>query len=121
MLFAFTSTRMNRSLVLLLNCLDVPVPYTYQEEESSFTLALTPAQLPALVEQLHLFAQEMNEYLEVAVRENHGSLEFAKWAASLPVACQCGVLKERYFDFEGTAVFLQNSLLVFFLPPPEFA
>jgi ATP-dependent Lhr-like helicase len=55
-LFTFTGTRINRSLVFLLNCLDVPVSYTYQEEDSSFTLALTPAQLPALVEQLRLFA-----------------------------------------------------------------
>ncbi|RZK18249.1 MAG: DEAD/DEAH box helicase, partial [Hymenobacter sp.] len=117
-LFTFTGTRINRSLVFLLNCLDVPVTYVYQEEESSFTLALAPARLPELLAQLLLFAQEVDAYVEVAVRENPGLLDFAKWGASLPVGYQCAVLKERYFDFEGAAAFLQDLLLVFSQPPP---
>ncbi|MGI4874321.1 MAG: DEAD/DEAH box helicase [Janthinobacterium lividum] len=117
-LFTFTGTRINRSLVFLLNCLDVQVAYLYQEEESSFTLSLDPARLPDLVAQLRLFAQEVDGYLEIAVRENPGLLDFAKWGASLPVSYQCEVLKERYFDFEGTAAFLQNLLPVFSQPPP---
>jgi hypothetical protein len=59
----------------------------------------------------------VDEYLEVAMRENPGLLDSAKWAATLPVAYQCGVLKERYFNFKGTTAFLQNSLLVLSQPP----
>ncbi len=59
-----------------------------------------------------MFTQEVDEYLEVAVRENPGLLDFVKWGASLPVAYQCSVLRERYFNFEGAANFLQKNLLV---------
>jgi hypothetical protein len=49
--------------------------------------------------------------------QNPGLLDFAKWASSLPVAYQCSVLKEQYFDFKRTADSLKKSLLVFFQLP----
>ena len=115
-LYTFTGTRINRSLVFLLNCLDMPVSYVYREEDSSFTLSLAPARLPELVTQLGLFAQQVDDYLVLAVEENPGLLDFAKWGASLPVVYQCDVLKERYFDFDGTMAFLQKLVLVLSQP-----
>jgi ATP-dependent Lhr-like helicase len=107
-LYTFTSTRINRSLVFLLNCLDVPVPYEYDEPTSSFVFTLPAARLPDLLEQLRLFAQDVDVHLLAAIHENPSLLDFAKWGASLPIHYQAGVLKERYFDFEGTTSFLQG-------------
>ena len=107
-LYTFTSTRINRSLVFLLNCLDEAVPYEYDESTSSFTLTLSAALLPDLLAQLQLYALDMQVLLLRAIAENPGLLDFAKWAASLPVRYQAAVLQERYFDFAGTATFLQT-------------
>ncbi|OGX86775.1 DEAD/DEAH box helicase [Hymenobacter lapidarius] len=112
-LYTFTSTKINRSLAFLLNVLDVPVPYDYDEPTSSFTLTLPPARLPELLEQLRLYAQDVEVHLVAAIQENPGLLDFAKWGASLPTYYQSEVLKERYFDFEGTATFLQNLRPIF--------
>ncbi|GAB3879308.1 DEAD/DEAH box helicase [Hymenobacter segetis] len=112
-LYTFTSTKINRSLVFLLNALDVSVPYDYDESTSSFTLTLPPARLPELLEQLRLYAQDVEVHLLAAIQENPGLLDFAKWGASLPIYYQSEVLKERYFDFDGTATFLQELRPVF--------
>ncbi|MGI4737574.1 MAG: DEAD/DEAH box helicase [Janthinobacterium lividum] len=107
-LYTFTSTKINRSLAFLLNCLDVTVPYEYDDPTSSFTLTLSAALLPDLLEQLRLYALDVEGYLLAAITENPGLLDFAKWAASLPVRHQAAVLQERYFDFAGAATFLQT-------------
>jgi ATP-dependent helicase Lhr and Lhr-like helicase len=107
-LYTFTSTRINRSLAFLLNCLDVTVPYEYDDPTSSFTLTLSAALLPDLLEQLRLYALDVEGHLLAAITENPGLLDFAKWAASLPVRYQAAVLQERYFDFAGAATFLQT-------------
>lgn len=112
-LYTFTSTRINRSLAFLLNALDVSVPYAYDEPTSSFTLTLLPARLPDLLEQLRLYAQDVEVHLLTAIQENPSLLDFAKWGASLPIYYQSEVLKERYFDFDGTATFLQDLRPVF--------
>jgi ATP-dependent Lhr-like helicase len=107
-LYTFTSTRINRSLAFLLNCLDVTVPYEYDDPTSSFTLTLSATLLPDLLAQLQLYALDVEEHLLAAIAENPGLLDFAKWAASLPVRYQAAVLQERYFDFAGAATFLQE-------------
>jgi len=84
----------------------------YREEDSSFTLLLAPVRLPELVTQLDLFAQQVDDYLVLAVQENPGLLDFTKWGASLPVIYQCDVLKEGYFDFDGVMTFLQCLVLI---------
>ncbi|HEX8327278.1 MAG TPA: DEAD/DEAH box helicase [Hymenobacter sp.] len=112
-LYTFTSTKINRSLVFLLNALDVSVPYEYDEPTSSFTLTLPPARLVEVLEQLCLYARDVEVHLLAAVQANPGLLDFAKWAAWLPSCYQSEVLKERYFDFEETAAFVQNLRPVF--------
>jgi ATP-dependent Lhr-like helicase len=109
-LYTFTSTKINRSLAFLLQCLDVAAEY--DETTSSFTLPLAPALLPALFEQLHLLAADVDFHLQEALSQNPRLIDFAKWGAALPVAYQCQILKERYFDFEATQAFLSTTVVV---------
>ncbi len=107
-LYTFTSTKINRSLAFLLDCLDITVPYAYDEPTSSFVLTLPPTRLPGLLEQLRLYAQDVEVHILAAIPKNPSLLDFAKWGASLPTRYQGEVLKERYFDFDGTAALLRD-------------
>ncbi|WP_217362646.1 DEAD/DEAH box helicase [Hymenobacter sp. UV11] len=109
-LYTFTGTRLNRSLVFLLRCLDVE--FLADEAESSLTLAVEPALLPALFEQLRLYAEDVDFHLQTAVAETPALLDFAKWSVALPLPYQCEILKERYFDFEAAKEFLRDTVLV---------
>ncbi|OON66249.1 DEAD/DEAH box helicase [Hymenobacter sp. CRA2] len=111
-LFTFNGTKINRSLTFLLQCLDIE--FVADERKSSLTLSVAPALLKDLFEQLRLFALDVDFHLQDAVASNPGLLEFAKWGAALPPHFQVAILKERYFDFEGTAEFLEKTELVRF-------
>lgn len=108
--YTFTGTRINRSLAFLLKSLDVEA--TYDEATSSFLLPLAPRLLPELFEQLRLFIADIDFHLAAALTQNPALLDFAKWSPALPLPYQCAVLKERYFDFEGTENFLLNTALL---------
>ncbi|RZK14441.1 MAG: DEAD/DEAH box helicase, partial [Hymenobacter sp.] len=110
-LYTFAGTRFNRSLAFLLRALDVE--FLADEAESSFALALKPDLLPALFEQLRLFAEDVDFHLQTAVAETPALLEFAKWSAALPLRYQCKILKERYFDFEAARAFLRETVVFF--------
>ena len=108
--YTFTGTKVNRSLAFLLKSLDLA--FEYDEATSSFRLPLAPAQLPALFEQLRLFIDDVDFHLQAAVAESPALLEFAKWSPSLPLHYQCQVLRERYFDFDGTREFLLHTAAI---------
>jgi ATP-dependent Lhr-like helicase len=109
-IYTFTGTKINRSLAFLLRALDVEaIP---DESTSSFLLPLAAAQLPALFEQLRLFADDVDFHLRDALTRDPGLMDFAKWGASLPLHLQVAVLKERYFDFAGAQDFLLKTALL---------
>ena len=109
-LYTFAGTRLNRSLAFLLRCLEVS--FVTDEAESSLTLAVEPAQLPALFEHLRLFTEDVDFHLQATVVETPALLDFAKWSAGLPLPYQSEILKERYFDFEAAKEFLRDTVLV---------
>jgi ATP-dependent Lhr-like helicase len=109
-LYTFAGTRLNRSLEFLLRALDVE--FIAHEADSSFQLPLKADQLPALFEQLRLFAEDIDFQLQADVAENPMLLDFAKWSAALPLPYQCAILKERYFDFAAAQNFLRDTVLV---------
>ena len=115
--YTFAGTRLNRSLAFLLRRLDVA--HLYHEHDSSFTLDLDFKLLPALLEQLRRFAEDVDFHLLQAVADTPALLDFAKWSRQLPPALQAAVLKERYFDFEGLREFLRATVVVRAVSPPS--
>ncbi|GAA4443326.1 DEAD/DEAH box helicase [Pontibacter saemangeumensis] len=105
--YTFASTKVNRSLAFLLDCLDLG--YDYDEHSSSFTLSVSPTLLADLFEQLVLFIDDVDFHLEQAVQQNESLLDFSKWGAMLPVKFKGEILKERYYDF-GEARKLLSSV-----------
>ncbi|MDQ2771203.1 MAG: DEAD/DEAH box helicase, partial [Bacteroidota bacterium] len=109
-LYTFSGTKINRSLAFLLKQLEVQ--FAFDDSQSSFGLAVAAPLLPALFEQLRLFADDADFHLHDALARNPALMDFAKWAASLPPQLQVAVLKERYFDFAGLIDFLRDTVVV---------
>ncbi|MFD2787519.1 DEAD/DEAH box helicase [Hymenobacter rubripertinctus] len=108
--YTFTGTKINRSLAFLLRQLEVE--FIFDERASSFGLGVAAPLLPALFEQLRLFALDVDFHLHDALTQNPALMDFAKWGARLPAHLQVAVLKERYFDFAGAAGFLRDVVVV---------
>ncbi|WP_216688234.1 DEAD/DEAH box helicase [Hymenobacter siberiensis] len=108
--YTFTGTKINRSLAFLLRQLEVD--FVFDDSQSSFGLAVAVHLLPALFEQLRLFAEDVDFHLRDALARNPALIDFAKWGTKLPEHLQVAVLKERYFDFAGAADFLRNTVVV---------
>ena len=106
--YTFAGTRLNRSLAFLLRRLEVE--HLYHEQDSSFTLAIGLDLLPALLEQLRLFAEDVDFHLLQAVADTPALLDFAKWSTALPPQYQAAILKERYFDFAAAKEFLRDTV-----------
>ena len=109
-LYTFAGTRVNRGLALLLEAAEVA--FSTDERESSFTLAVAPALLPALFAQLRLFADDVDFHIAQALTATPGLIDFAKWGAALPRPLQVAVLKERYYDVAGTITFLRETRMM---------
>ncbi|QNF31306.1 DEAD/DEAH box helicase (plasmid) [Adhaeribacter swui] len=109
-LFTFSSTKVNRSLVFLLNCLDLK--YEHNEQNSSLTLYMKTSLLPDLFEQMLLFIIDINYHLEQAIDQNESLLDFSKWGTILPIKLKSAILKERYYDFEATEQWLRSMKLL---------
>ena len=109
-LYTFSGTKINRSLAFLLKQLEVE--FAFDDSHSSFALAVAAPLLPALFEQLRLFADDVDFHLHDALARNPALIDFAKWAAPLPPRFQVAVLKERYFDFAGVVGFLRDTVVV---------
>ncbi|RYE55044.1 MAG: DEAD/DEAH box helicase, partial [Sphingobacteriales bacterium] len=103
-LYTFTGTKINRSLVFLLKCLDIT--HIYDEQSSSFTFSFGSELLPALLEQLLLSLSDIDFYLNQAIQENVSLLDFSKWGTKLPINYKAAILKERYYDFEAAKQFI---------------
>lgn len=109
-LYTFAGTKTNRTLEFLLRRLEIA--YVCHEETSSFTLAMAPALLRDLLEQLRLFAEDIDFHLVDEIAGNPALLDFAKWGAALPLDLQAAIVKERYLDVEGSLAFLSQTQLV---------
>ena len=108
--YTFSGTKINRSLAFLLRQLEVE--FVFDDSQSSFGLAVAAQLLPALFEQLRLFAEDVDFHLRDALARNPALIDFAKWGAKLPEHLQVAVLKERHFDFAGAADFLRDTVVV---------
>ena len=108
--YTFASTKVNRSLHFLLSCLDLEPGY--DEQSSSFTLAINPTLLPDLFEHLLLFIPDIEFYLKQSLTENESLLDFSKWGAKLALRYKTAILKERFYDFGAAHQMLSSVQLV---------
>ncbi len=108
-LFTFSGTRINRTIQMLLNLSGIE--NTLDERSSSFELKTTPETLFFKWDNFFVSEDEIDQQIATLLRTNPALLDSSKWGNYLPLDFQVKLLKERYFDFPGTDLFLTNSKL----------
>lgn len=110
LLYTFQGTKVNRSLSFLLSKTDLSA--IYEEHSSTFEIEVNQIQIQSLLEELKTVLADIDFHLENAVRINPALLDFSKWGRFLPIQYQVEILKEKFFDFDATKVFLENIGIV---------
>ncbi|WP_336702364.1 DEAD/DEAH box helicase [Chryseobacterium indologenes] len=108
--YSFTSSRINRTIELLLNSLNIE--NTLDPQKSAFeienytTEELKTAFISSDIE------QNINKILNDLLENRPEIIDFSKWGKYLPISYQVKLLKEKYFDFEGCKNYLQDLKII---------
>jgi len=99
-LFTFSSSRINRTIELLFNYLEIG--NNLNEGDSSFTINSSKNDLvlkwPSMSKQL----SHIDQYISNTLKEKPSILGFSKWGGSLPEKFKINLLRDSYYDIEGT-------------------
>lgn len=109
-MYSFQGTKVNRSLDFLLGRLGVSCHYN--DQSTAFEIPVLREDFGTLIDRLLSTLNELDSHLHSTVKTNSALLEFSKWGGYLPVKFQVEVLKDKYFDFDATKVFLQHINLL---------
>ncbi|WP_079241663.1 DEAD/DEAH box helicase [Chryseobacterium indologenes] len=108
--YSFTSSRINRTIELLLNSLNIENVLDPQksafEIENYTTEELKIAFISSDIE------QNINKILNDLLENRPEIIDFSKWGKYLPISYQVKLLKEKYFDFEGCKNYLQDLKII---------
>ncbi len=108
--YSFTSSRINRTLRFLLNILDID-PILHDEESLFEITGRSGNELITALKGIDR-KQNINQMLTELLENSPGIIDFSKWGKYLPIQYQADLLKEKYFDFEGCYIYLQNLKFV---------
>jgi len=61
---------------------------------------------------LLLIKNDVDAILHQFIKHNPYAIDFSKWGVYLPDDFKIVLLKERYFDFEATFRYLENTVLL---------
>lgn len=107
--YSFTGTKINRSIAFLLAAAGIEADL--DEKRSSFEMKIVSKQIANAMDQVKEYLGDTDRILESALQKNPALLSFSKWGRFLPFGLQRDIIKERYFDFEGTRVYFDNFQL----------
>jgi len=62
---------------------------------------------------LPFLLNEIDLHITYALRENPSLLSFSKWGSYLPESYQIELIRNTYFDIEGTKNYLETTQLIF--------
>ena len=106
MWFTFTGTKINRTIELLLDILNVDAEL--DERSSCFEMSMKADAFLSLVTRLKALLDENDTRLQSALRENKTLIGFTKWGHLLAERFQSEVLSESLFHPKGVKHFLTN-------------
>lgn len=104
-LFTFSGTRINRTIQMLLNI--VGIKNTLDDSSSSFEIEDTKQELIAKWGSLSSPLTNIDTHISILLQKNPTLLNFSKWAIYLPENYRVTLLKENYFDIEGTKILIE--------------
>ncbi len=108
--FSFTGTSINRTIRLLLKIVDIN--HRYDEESSTFELEESKETFTKQWKALAALLDNIDLHITTHFRENPSLLSFSKWGIYLPEDYQVKLIKNTYFDLEGTRNYLTNTHLI---------
>ncbi|PWN71634.1 DEAD/DEAH box helicase [Chryseobacterium phosphatilyticum] len=104
--YSFTSSKINRTLHFILKGLKVKS--TLYDEESLFEIEdNTGAEFITILQGIDR-NQNIDGMLTGFLENIPEIIDFSKWGKYLPISYQTALLKEKYFDFEGCYIYLQD-------------
>ena len=109
-LFTFNGTRVNRTLSFLLE--QSGIKNMVDEKSSSIEMEISKEELLSIWGQLTVDQVKLDAKLHILIDEKPALLDFSKWGIYLPLEYKVRLLMERYFDFEETAQFINQTQLV---------
>ncbi|WP_435354246.1 DEAD/DEAH box helicase [Emticicia sp. SJ17W-69] len=108
--FSFTGTSINRTIRLLLKI--VGINHRYDEESSTFELEESKELFTKQWKALAALLDNIDLHITTHFRENPSLLSFSKWGIYLPEDYQVKLIKNTFFDIEGTRNYLTNTNLI---------
>ncbi len=108
--FSFSGSRVNRTLLLLLKI--AGIEGKLEDANSRFELEIDNNNFLKQWKTLVHALPSIDTHLLKQLEEAPTLLSFSKWGMLLPEAYQVHLLKNRYYDFETTAQFLNTVRLV---------
>ena len=103
----FTGTAINQTIGLLLK--HHSISHVLIERESHFDLSLPSEKFMALWSKLFESIADPDIMIRKQLEATPSLLGFSKWGKFLPQDLQIRVLRDRFFDFPGTKVFLETT------------
>lgn len=108
--FSFTSSRINRTIELILDSLNIE--NTLDPQKSAFEIENYTTEELKTVFTNSVIGQNIDEILTGFIESKTEVIDFSKWGKYLPMSYQVKLLKEKYFDFEGFRIYLQDLKMI---------
>ncbi|MCC6864543.1 MAG: DEAD/DEAH box helicase [Ignavibacteria bacterium] len=109
-LFTFTGSRINRTLQLLLNV--SAIKNIIDTISSSFYFDGLNENFCEKLDNLNYPIENIDSHIRDLLNANPGLLSFSKWGLYLPESFQVKLLKEKYYDIEGTKEYLSKTKFI---------
>ncbi|HEX2787562.1 MAG TPA: DEAD/DEAH box helicase [Ignavibacteria bacterium] len=110
LLYSFQGTRVNKSLQFLLN--ESEINSIYNENSSSFEISIDYKDFNNLIKRLCVLLNNIEPKIEEKLLANSSLLNFSKWGKYLPIKYQKNLLRDNYFDFQNTKLFLEKIKVI---------
>jgi len=110
LLYTFTGTKINRTLGFLIGLTNTAA--TLDDHNSSIEIEIDFAEFEILKSKINEEYKFIDSHLKNEVHINESLFGFSKWGSYLPIKYKCEIVKERYFDFEGAILFINNIKLI---------
>lgn len=111
-LYTFSSTRINRTIQLLLN--NAQLENSLFDYNSSFELECSFNDFEKTWFSLSTRISNVDEFISDIIYSTPSILDFSKWGAFLPHKYQISLVKEKYYDIEGVKSYLDT--IQYFIP-----
>lgn len=109
-LFTFTSTKINRTIQLLLDISGIK--NNLDDDSSSFFIQVSKQELISKWSSLPIPLENIDSHISKLLKANPALLDFSKWGVHLPENYQVKLIKDKYFDIVETKEFLYKMRLV---------